>query len=314
MSIKAYKAFNEDLTCRDFQYEIGKTYTIDEKPVPCERGFHACLDLKDVFGYYNPTNKIRICEVELNGDIIHHEDKIVTNSITILNEIDYKSMFDIYSPNDSEQMMAAWYMDVEDLLKYLDHHNTSVRGIIAKRGLDEHLDVLVKDKDSSYVRALVAKRGRDKDLDILINDPHNTVLVAVAEQGRPQDLDILVHNPNSYVRLTVAKHGRDKDLDILVKDYVEDVRAIVAEQGRNKDLDVLVKDESWYVRRVVAEQGRPQDLDILAHDIDTDVREVVAREAVAKIGHLKDLEILLNDVNYDIQSIVRLGLKNIDSK
>ena len=144
MSIKAYKAFNADLTCRDFQYEIGKTYTMDEKPIPCERGYHACPELEDVFGYYNPTNKIRICEVEMNGINIKHEDKIVTNSITILKEIDYKSIFDIYSPNDSEQMMAAWYMDVEDLSKYLDHYNTSVRTIIANRGLDKHLDVLVK--------------------------------------------------------------------------------------------------------------------------------------------------------------------------
>lgn len=64
--MKAYKAFNADLTCRNFQYEIGKTYTMDEKPVPCERGFHACQHLNDVFVYYSPTEKIRICEVELH--------------------------------------------------------------------------------------------------------------------------------------------------------------------------------------------------------------------------------------------------------
>ena len=251
MSIKAYKAFNEDLTCRDFQYEIGKTYTMDEKPIPCERGYHACPELEDVFGYYNPTNKIRICEVEMNGINIKHEDKIVTNSITILKEIDYKSIFDIYSPNDSEQMMAAWYMDVEDLSKYLDHYNTSVRTIIANRGLDKHLDVLVKDKNS-YVRAAVAERGRDKDL------------------------DILVHDDDWLVRKAVAKHGRDKDLDILVKDKHENVRITVARQGRSQDLDILVKDECCLVRVAVAEKGRPQDLDILIKDNDYRVQIVVA--------------------------------------
>lgn len=275
MSIKAYKAFNEDLTCRDFQYEIGKTYTMDEKPIPCERGYHACTELEDVFGYYNPTNKIRICEVEMNGINIKHEDKIVTNSITILKEIDYKSIFDIYSPNDSEQMMAAWYMDVEDLSKYLDHHNTSVRTIIANRGLDKHLDVLVKDKNS-YVRAAVAERGRDKDLDILIKDLNDIVLLTVIEQCRPQDLDVFVHSSNPYIRMKVAQQGRYKDLDILVKDKNNDVREIVAEIGRPQDLDILTKDNDENVRAAVAKHGRPQDLDILIKDNDYRVQIVVA--------------------------------------
>ena len=88
--MKAYKAFNADLTCRGFQYKIGKTYTIDEKPEPCVAGFHACPNLNDVFNYYHPAQKVRICEVELNGDIVKHDDKVVTNSITILKEIDYQ--------------------------------------------------------------------------------------------------------------------------------------------------------------------------------------------------------------------------------
>jgi len=228
---------------------------MDEKPIPCERGYHACPELEDVFGYYNPTNKIRICEVEMNGINIKHEDKIVTNSITILKEIDYKSIFDIYSPNDSEQMMAAWYMDVEDLSKYLDHHNISVRTIIANRGLDKHLDVLAKDKNS-YVRAAVAERGRDKDLDILINDPHVKVVLTVIEQCRPQDLDVFVHSSNPYIRMKVAQQGRYKDLDILVKDKNNDVREIVAEIGRPQDLDILTKDNDENVRAAVAKHGR----------------------------------------------------------
>ena len=63
--IKAYKGFDKDLKCRDFQYEIGKTY---EEPTAelCEKGFHACECPLDVFNYYAPGNMSRYCEVDLD--------------------------------------------------------------------------------------------------------------------------------------------------------------------------------------------------------------------------------------------------------
>ena len=63
--MKMYKGFDKDLKCRDFQYEIGKTY---EEPTAelCEKGFHACLYPLDVFGHYAPGNMSRYCEVDLD--------------------------------------------------------------------------------------------------------------------------------------------------------------------------------------------------------------------------------------------------------
>ena len=63
--MKMYKGFDKDLECRDFQYEIGKTY---EEPTAdlCNSGFHACEYPLDVFEYYAPGNMSRYCEVDLN--------------------------------------------------------------------------------------------------------------------------------------------------------------------------------------------------------------------------------------------------------
>ena len=63
--MKMYKGFDKDLKCRDFQYEIGKTY---EEPTAdlCNRGFHACEYPLDVFNYYAPGNMSRYCEVDLD--------------------------------------------------------------------------------------------------------------------------------------------------------------------------------------------------------------------------------------------------------
>ena len=59
-----YKGFNKDMTCRDFQYEEGKTYEEQEAKL-CVTGFHACESPFDCFSYYPPGTSI-YHEVDLN--------------------------------------------------------------------------------------------------------------------------------------------------------------------------------------------------------------------------------------------------------
>ena len=62
--MKAYKGFNQDMTCRDFQYEEGKEYHEDNVEL-CKNGFHACERPLDCFTYYAPANSV-YHEVEIN--------------------------------------------------------------------------------------------------------------------------------------------------------------------------------------------------------------------------------------------------------
>ena len=85
--MKCFKGFDNDLKCRDFQYEIGKEYT-EEKADICRYGFHACEFPMDVFNYYSPSDS-RYCEVELeaNDQRSHDDSKRVGKKISVKAEI-----------------------------------------------------------------------------------------------------------------------------------------------------------------------------------------------------------------------------------
>ena len=88
VSIVAYKGFDKNLQCKGFQFEIGQSYSTDGEIVICERGFHACENPLDVWGYYAPSDS-RFALVELSGDTARHsgDTKIVAAEITIKAEI-----------------------------------------------------------------------------------------------------------------------------------------------------------------------------------------------------------------------------------
>ena len=86
--MKGYKGFKSDFTCRGFQYEVGKEYEMDGYIEPCERGFHFCKTMAQVFNYYCGTDK-RYAEVEAFGDVEEADDKCVTNKIRIIREISH---------------------------------------------------------------------------------------------------------------------------------------------------------------------------------------------------------------------------------
>lgn len=84
--IKGFKGFNQDLTCRGFQYEIGKTYEYNGEIGLCSSGFHFCRKLQDVHQFYD-LKISRICEIEADGKIDNDDIKSVCSRIRIVREL-----------------------------------------------------------------------------------------------------------------------------------------------------------------------------------------------------------------------------------
>ena len=93
--IIAYKGFDKDLKCRDFQYEVGKAYEMDGDIKCCKCGFHACENPLDVFGYYAPADS-RYCKVEQSGTLSKDADdsKVASSKIRVQCEIGLKGIIE----------------------------------------------------------------------------------------------------------------------------------------------------------------------------------------------------------------------------
>ena len=97
MSQKTYKACDKFLKCRDFQYEIGKTYETDKTPIRCTKnGFHSCENPLHVLRYYPPSTS-RFLETEIDGEIdtSTEDTKRASQKISIKTEITLKSLLEI---------------------------------------------------------------------------------------------------------------------------------------------------------------------------------------------------------------------------
>ena len=100
-----YKAFDENLQCRGFQFEVGKTYETGKKKEELElctdTVFHFCRELHKIENVSDYCiSKSRVCEVIAEGDVVTDGDKYGTNKLFILREIPREEL-DRYNNSNS---------------------------------------------------------------------------------------------------------------------------------------------------------------------------------------------------------------------
>ena len=132
IEVIAYKGMNSDMTCRDFKYEVGKSYKTDKAEL-CNCGFHACLNPRDVLDYYLEEGS-RYYKVKLSGEITKcgfEDTKVAATEITILEEIT-----DIF---DEIIETTEWWKNenVIDLLYYQEGFASVRRGDELYNFIDE---------------------------------------------------------------------------------------------------------------------------------------------------------------------------------
>ena len=95
MSVKGYKVFSPDWTCRGKQYSCPGTFEEFVSPSVCNVGMHFCKNAADCFRYYdfNPNN--HVAEVIAHGTVAEDDNKCATNKLEIVREIPWAEVLEI---------------------------------------------------------------------------------------------------------------------------------------------------------------------------------------------------------------------------
>ena len=94
-TIKGYKVFDPDWTCRGFQYRVGETFVHNGNIKMHREGFHFCRKASDCFNYYDFDSSNKVAEVEAVGLVETRGDKSVTDKIKIVREIEWQELLTI---------------------------------------------------------------------------------------------------------------------------------------------------------------------------------------------------------------------------
>ncbi len=167
-----FKAMNADMTCRDYQFELGKTYQIDNKmplKLCSESGFHFCLNFEDVFDYYN-WHVSRVFKIKSETEVLTRSNKSITKEITILEEVTKQDIdFKKLKTDNAKNFYEISLEDNEEIIfnKFKNNSGWDVREVreaVINKLSDEQLIYSFKDDDYWIVRRAVVNKLSDEKL------------------------------------------------------------------------------------------------------------------------------------------------------
>ena len=134
-----FKGTNKDMKCIEFQYTLQTEYKHEGNLKACVSGSHLCKELKDVFDYYSPKEGNRFFVVKHGENYIIEGNKIVTDSITFVEEITPEFIL-----NYNEKKIPDFdflSQNLNSLLKWVSRNGylEAVKFLISK-GADIHTD------------------------------------------------------------------------------------------------------------------------------------------------------------------------------
>ena len=246
-----FKAMNAYMTCRGYQFEVGKTYQINnEKPLELcsESGFHFCLNFEDVFNYY-AWHSSRVFKVKTETDVLTEEDKSITKEITILEEVTQKGLNYNNLVKDDAKLFYQIGLEKDEKLifkTFKDDNFWEVRRAVVNKLSDENLISYFKDDEDCDVReAVVNKLSDEKLIYSFKDDEHWLVREAVVERLSDEKLIYSFEDDKDWaVRLAVVNKLSDEKLISSFEDDEDcDVRKAVVEKLSDEKLIYSFKDD-----------------------------------------------------------------------
>ena len=256
-----FKAMNMDMNCRGFQFELGKTYKINNNKhleLCSESGFHFCLNFEDVFDYYN-WDSSRVFKIKTEAKVLTEYNKSITKEITILEEVTKQDIdFKKLKTDNAKNFYEISLEDNEETIfnKFKNHYDWDVRKEVINKLSDEKLIYSFKDDEHWVVRFAVVNKLSDEKL----------------------IFNTFKDDENPYVRKAVVNKLSDEKLifDTFKDDERCDVREAVINKLSDEKLifDTFKDDENPYVREAVVEKLSDENLIFyFKDDDDLDVRK-----------------------------------------